>query len=1110
MIFNLVYGKSGSGKSKYIYEDLSNKIGTNKSIYLIVPEQSNLTAEKKLFEYTGKNTLLNVEVLTLSRMATRVFDELETSQKTRLSKTGKAMLIYDILSKEKSKLKFLGKSDKNIDIVGNMLTEFKKHGIGTADLAEFNSEDEYMNLKIKDISLIYQKYQEKIENNFIDENDTLEILAENLDKSNIFKGSLIYIDDFQGFTVQEFRVFEKLLLKADEITATVCSNELEGKSNKETDIFYFNKKFAKKLLELAKSYNAEINKIYLGESKRFRSEELVFLEKNLYELNRNKYTNNLENLKLFLANNSYSEMEYVAKEITRLVREEIYRYNEIGIVTKDVEGYEEDAKAVFAKYSIPLFIDTKKELNQNILIQYIISFLEIYSKNWSFDAVMNYVKVGLNKFKLEEIYELENYARKWGIKGSKWYNREFNYEPINDKQTRLEEIRKEVVEPLVEFKNKTQENRTFYEITKELYVFLTDRGINEILDKKIKEFDNIEISEEYNTSYKILIQIFDELVMLFKDEKVGFEKYKELLQIGIKNSELGKIPLLQDQVILGDTERSRSHKIKALFVVGINDGVFPAASREEGYLNDSDREILKAQGMEIAKTGEELLYEEEFNVYRTLSLPEEKLYLSYDSSDREGKSLRPSTLIKKIKRIYPNLVEDSDLEGSKVVIANENVAFEEALKAYRKFLDGEELSVEEEKLILYFYKAKNEEFKLAIDGSNYSNLPDRISKENIQSLYGKTLKTSISKLETYRRCPFSFHLTYGLGLKEKDELKMEAVDTGSFMHEVIDNFFKVLDENGENVKEITDERIEEICNKIIEDLLEESKYYTFSSTAKFKLLTRRLKKVVLKSIEYIVYTLRNSDFEVLGHEIEFNNLSEFKPIQMSLFDDNRLEIIGKIDRVDVGLVNNKQYVRVIDYKSSVKKMDLNQIASGLQIQLITYLDALTEQKDYEASGLLYLGMVDNIVKASKNMPEEEIEKEIRKAFKMQGFVLADVRVIKAMDKSLGAGETSNIIPVTLTKDEEISNYKSNSLNEEEFKNLQKAVKKAIKNISEAILKGNIDIKPYNYDKKTGCDFCNYKTICNFNTNIKGNEYDYINKYSKEFVLDQIAEDKDKI
>ena len=983
-----------------------------------------------------------------------------------------------------------------------MLTEFKKHGITVKEISEFNSKDEYMKLKLNDISLIYNKYQERIQNNYIDENDVLDVLSQNLEKSNIFNDAIIYVDDFQGFTTQEYRIFEKLFEKVYEIYFTVCSDELEKDSTKETDIFYFNKKFAKKLIELAENQKAKIKKVYLGDSKRYRNEELTFLEKNLYKINKNKYIKSLDNLNLFLANNPYSEMEYVAKEITKLVRISKYKYNEIGIVAKNLDEYEEDAKAIFRKYDIPFFIDSKKDLNQNILIKYIISFLEIYSSNWSYESIINYLKIGLNSFKLEEVYEFENYCRKWGIRGSKWYNRKFNYEPVNELQTKIEEMRKEIIEPLLEFKNKIVENRTFKEITKELYVFLIERKISKILDDKIKKIDNIEISEEYNTSYKVLIHIFDELVMLFRDEKVCFERYKELLQIGIKNSELGKIPLLQDQIVLGDVDRSRTHRIKALFVVGINDGVFPMAAREEGYLNDNDREILKNSGLEIAKTGKELLYEEEFNVYKTLSLPEEKLYLSYVSSDKEGKSLRPSTLIKKIKRLFPNLKEETKIEKNNLLF-NEKIGFEESLKSYKRFLEKKVISKDEEKLISYFYYNDKEKFSSAIKGLNYSNLPEIINYENIKKLYGKTLRTSISKLETYRKCPFSFHLTYGLKLKDKLELKIDAIDTGSFMHEVIDQFFKKIDESNENIKDISSEKIEEICNRIMEELLCQTKYYSFSSTAKFKLLTRRLKKVVVKSIEYIVYTLQNSDFKVLGHEIEFNNLSDFKPIQMSLFDDNRLEIIGKIDRVDVGLANNKQYVRVIDYKSSVKKMDLNQIASGLQIQLITYLDALTEQKDYEASGLLYLGMIDNIVKASKNMSEDQIEQEIRKGFKMQGFVLADVSVVKAMDKSLEIEKTSNIIPVSLNKEGEISNYKSNSLSADEFKSLQKAVKKAIKNISEEILKGKIDIKPYNYQKHTGCDYCKYKTICNFNTNIKGNEYDYINKYSQEYVLDKI-------
>lgn len=459
MKFNLVYGKSGSGKSKIIYEDIKNKIGTE-SIYLIVPEQSNLTAEQNLFKVTGENTLLNVEVLTLSRMASRVIMEVGGKLYTRLSKVGKSMLIYNILLKEKKNLKFLGKSDKNVDIVSNMLTELKKHNIDVQSLLNTNFDDQYMRLKLEDIETVYNAYEKQINEKFIDENDSMNILKENLQNTDMFKDSIIYVDDFLGFTSQEFGVFEELLKVCSEMTVTSCIDDLEKITNVENDIFYFNKKFAIKLLQIAENQNAEINKINLTELYRFKNDELKFLEKNLSENSKEKYKKSSENVELFLANNSYSEMEYVAKKIINLVKENNVRYNEIGIVTQNIESYLEDAKAVFDKYEIPLFIDSKKELNQNILIKYIIALLDIFAKNWSYDAMFDYLKVGLHEFNNEDIYELENYCKKWGIKGNKWYKRSFDYEPINDLQSKLEEIRLEIVKPLLDFKNSVFENKT--------------------------------------------------------------------------------------------------------------------------------------------------------------------------------------------------------------------------------------------------------------------------------------------------------------------------------------------------------------------------------------------------------------------------------------------------------------------------------------------------------------------------------------------------------------------------------------------------------------------------------------------------------------------------
>ena len=1095
----VVYGRSGTGKSSYIYNNIKKEIG-NKKIYLVVPEQSNLTAEQKLFKELNVETLMNVEVLTLSRMATRVLDEVGEKTRKLLTKVGKNMIIYDMLVKEKSKLKFLGKSDKNIEIVSNLITEFKKHNITTEFLDNVKIDEQYTKLKVEDIKKIYTKYEEKIQGNLIDENDELTLLYENLDKVDLFQDSIICFDDFLGFTTQEYKIFEKLITQAYKIMVTIPADSLFI-TKKENDIFYFNKKFANKLVEIATENNIKVTDVFLENNYRTKYNDLKYLEEAFAFNKLKRYKDENANIKLLCADNPYVEIENIAKTIFRLVKEEKYRYKDFLIIAGTVEEYRDDIKTIFSKYDIPVFVDEKKELNQNILIKYIIAMIDIFAKNWSFDSIFNYIKIGLSELDILEICEFENYCLKWGIRNKKWFEK-FEYEPVNDKQNYYEDLRKKIIIPLVNFKNKISQNRTVKEITKCLYEFLLQNNINVILDSKIKKINNIEIANEYNTSYKVLVKLLDEIVCIFGDEKISFEKYKEILQVGLNSSELGKIPALQDGVIFGDISRSRGSDVKVEFLIGVNDGKIPSSNKVEGYFNDEDRRILGELGVELAKDSKDNMYEEQFNIYRMLVLPSEKLYISYSSSDKSGEAIRPSILIKKINRIF-DLKEEIIPETE---ITTYNSTFEESLNLYKKFLNGDTISNEEKNLISYFYNKEQAAFKTAISGLNYTNMAEQINKMNITRLYGKTLQTSISKLEQYEGCPFSFHMKYGLKLREKNELQMRSLDTGNFMHEVIDLFFEELKNNNIDIKNIEDEDVENIVVKIIDELFKTSKYYVFSSTSKFKILSRRLKKVVLTSIKYIVYTLQNSKFSVFGNEVEFSKNSEYKPIVVELEDKTKVEITGKIDRVDVGKLNDKEYVRIIDYKSSVKSLDFNKVVAGLQIQLITYLDDICEQFNFNPSGILYMSLIDNIVKAPKNLSNEVIEEEIKKNFRMQGVVLADVEVAKLMDTKLEPGSSSNIIPFAIKKEGTITESRSNTIKAEDFSNLQKKVKKIIKQISREILNGNVEIKPYYYQKSTPCEYCNYKTICCFTPGIKGNDYKYIHKNSKQDVLEQIKEE----
>ena len=1106
MTLRIVYGRAGTGKSEFCYNEISNLINTEK-IYIITPEQFSFTAEKKLMDKISSGATFNAEVITFSRMAYRVLNEVGGVTSTGLTKSGKAMLIYSILNSQKNNLKFLNKSDENIEICLNAISEFKKHGVSVEKLSKEidSTQNRYLQTKLKDITTIYKKFEEQITGKYIDDTDLLTILAEKLEQTNMFKDSLIYIDEFAGFTSQEYEIIKKLLKCSKKVTVTVCTDEISTNSNPDTDIFYSNKVTLSKVTELIEK-NEEIEKVKLENSKRFKQEELKHLEENLYENQFKKYNKSQESISIFLAQNQYSEIENIAEDIVKKVRDKKYRYRDIAIITKDIQTYSSQIRAIFNMYGIPVFIDEKRSLSQNPIIQYILSLLEIINKNWSHESTFNYIKTGFLKIDNEDIFKLENYCIKWGIKHNKWTS-DFKYgiteESEKQEIKRLNEIRKQIVFPIENLKKNIQKERTAEKISKYLYMFLIEQEIETVLQERIEKLENlglIDIANEYKESYNIFVNLIDEITTIFKDDNITFDKYVNILKIGLKNSGLGKIPEVADQVIVGDVDRSRSHKVKAIYIIGLNDGVFPIVNKDEGFLNDSDRDILKNDGIELAKGTLDKLYEDNFNIYKAFATAEENLNLSYSSTDQEGKSLRPSILISKIKRIFPKIQEKSDVIVHKDEILTKKTTYEKLINNINRIKSGESIDPIWYSVYKYYKKDKEWSLKLEKDlkGINYTNLPEQINQKNIDKLYGNTLTTSVSKLEKYRSCPFSYYLQYGLNLKEKEQLKIQSLNTGTFMHEIIDQFFKKIKLENLILEDIEEEQIRKLVDEIINENLSLSKNYIFTSTAKYKLLVLRLKRIVTKALKYIIETLTQSQFDILGTEIEFSEKGKYKPIILNLENGKRVEIIGKIDRIDIGKNENGKYLRIIDYKSSIKNIDLNEVYEGLQIQLLTYMDAVCKEEDAMTAGVLYFSLLDQMIKSDKQISQEEIEEKIKANFKMKGLILADIKVVKMHDKTLSSG-ASKLVPAYVDKSGNLSK-KTNGITKEQFEDLQKYINKTIKEISKEILKGKIELKPYYKKGNTPCKYCSYKAICGFNTGFCKNEYNYIGSENKEEIL----------
>ena len=1110
MSLRLICGKAGTGKSDFCLEEVKKKINDNKKIYIITPEQYSFTEERKLLCKLENGSTMNAEVLTFARMAYRVLNEVGGVNKTSLSKSGKAMLIYDILDRKKKELNFLGKTKQNIELVETMITELKKHSVSLNNLEKLDTENIYLKKKLEDVILIYREFDKLLEGRYIEENDRLKILEMQLDKTEMFKDCIIYIDEFTGFTKQEFQIIKKLMKIADSVNITITTDNLDMGQDISQDLFYSNKQTADKLLYIARTNDIKCDKtVFLDTAYRFENEELAHLESNLEKVPFNQYKNDVENISITLIQNPYSEVENVAKKIIKLVKKG-YRYRDIAIITKQLDVYGSLSKAIFNEYQIPFFIDEKKELNQNLFAKYLLALLEIYSSGWSYESVITYLKSGFIDIEDEVIYEIENYAKKFGIKGSKWYQDEWKYGEDDEKVKYLNQVKNDIFIPLVILKEKFSEEKTVESMNTALFEFLIENKLEEKLKNKqeiLEEKGELELSKEQEVAWNIVVQILEEMTDLFGNRKVSFNNYRELLKIALNENGLGAIPQTQDEVIVGDATRTKIQEVKAIFILGVNDGQFPSIRKDEGFLNDSDREFFKENDIELAKGTLENLYEERFSIYKVLTTARERVFISYCSSDSEGGALRPSIYITKLKKIFPKIIEISDMNDEKFEIINEANTFDQLINNLREEKEGKDIEPIWHYIEKYFeesskWKVKLEQAKKALI---YKEQTDDISEENIKKMYGNTLETSVSKLEQYQKCAFSYFLKYGLKLKEQEEYKIRTIDTGTFMHETIDTFFHILREKNLEIGEMEDEQIYEIIEQIINEKLGLSKYYVFTSNEKFNVLTNKLKKVVFQSMKYLIEGLRASDFKVYANELEFKKGKECRPITLDLEDGRKVEITGKIDRVDVAKYGNNKYVRIIDYKSSVKSIDLNELVAGMQIQLITYLDATCKIDNMLPAGMLYYNLIEPVLKEDKPVSKEKIENDLKNKFKMNGLILADVNIIKLMDKNLVSG-SSKLVPALIKQDGSISEKKSSVADGIQFKNLMKHSNKIIKEISKEIMNGNIEIKPYcqRKIKKTACDYCEYSGICNFKeSNLS---FKYIDNDKKEDILARFKEE----
>ncbi|OCA99871.1 helicase-exonuclease AddAB subunit AddB [Clostridium beijerinckii] len=1146
MSIRFVYGRSGTGKSKFCIDEIKNnidkKLDLNKLI-LLVPEQYTFTTENKILHEIGEHAFFRTEVLSFKKMAHNIFEEYGGRVKEIIKESGRNMLIHRVINENIESLDYFNRMSREQgfnEIISEVISEFKKYNISIDSIRAIDEKinDNELYQKIKELMIIYEAFNLKMHENYIDGDDQLTLLNKKLLESSAYVDSEVWIDEFTSFTPQQLDIIRVLAKRCRRVNITFCIDNKSLNNNSEdiTDVFNIIKSTENKILKIMKENNIAYDKpVNLNNAIPYRFKdnlELDHIEKYFFSYPFNEYDKNPERITLYKASNIYDEIERVSKSITSLVRENGYRYRDISVVCRNIDDYEKIISVIFKDYNIPYFLDKKIQLLSNPLIVLISSAFEILLKNWSYESVFKYLKSGLTGMDNSYIDRLENFILEYGVKGYKWTSREIVNEKwfignseLTDDKVLIAEIMEEIRYPLMTFHNKINGKHKVKDICSAIYEFLVDVKVFDRINEWIKNFEELGLEDkvkEYSQVESIVIDILDQAVDVIGEERLEYSEFFRILSSGFANEEIGIIPVALDQVNIGDIARIKGRDVKVLYIVGINDGVLPASKKEEGLLSDRDRTTLGEVGINLSSTTRNKVFEEQYLLYIALTISSEYIMLSYPMADFEGKSLRPSIEISRMKKIFPNLIEESAIYDSKILenklskVIAPIPTFNELIISMRKDFDKEYIDPYWSEVYEWF--KNNGEFrdkvKNIFKGLSYSNIGDKVSKNKLRKLYQNDLEKlvfSVSKLEKYAECPFSYFVQYGLKAKNRKVYEFTPPDLGSFVHEMLDSFTNKVREDGILWSDLNNEKCKKIISNLIDKKLMDESNSILNSTKKFKYLAQRFKRVISKSVSVIASQIGKGEFEVFKTEFDFGSYSSGEAITLDLNDNEKVYLQGRIDRIDKLDLDGETYIRIIDYKTGAKKFDLNEIYYGLQMQLLVYLDALIRNSKYildkqvKPGAILYFKIDDPIIKSKKEMTDEEVEKEVLSTLKMKGLVLKDARVVKAMDKDIDG--YSLVIPASFKAD---GSFKATSdvVTEEEFRILREYVNRKMIEICEEMLSGDIKIQPTKNSNIAHCEYCDFSSICQFDTEIKDNKYKIIINKSTNDIWNNIKKEID--
>lgn len=1160
MSVRLIYGRSGSGKTELCLEEMREKLFEKPQgdpILYLVPEQMSFLSEYRLSTTPGLGGMIRAQVYSLPRLAWRILQETGGFSRHHLTSVGISMLIRKIIEDNKEELKIFQKaSDKNgfIQQMEKMLVEFKRYSINPESLADYESSgaqtpegQKAIKEKLHDLELIYKHFESALFDKYIDSEDYFRLLAEKIPSSPYLQQAEVYIDGFYSFTPLEFMIIEQLARHCKRLTITLpLDKPFKGQElPDELDLFRLTGETCHTLYEIVRANGLILEEeVYLDQQMRWQDPSLKHLELHFDSRPASRYEGETA-IHLCQAANRRAEIEGVARRIQELVRDGGYRYRDIAVLMRNSNDYRDILETILEDYSIPYFIDQKRTMLNHPLIELVRSSLETIIGNWRYEPIFRAVKtdllfkkdVHLAKVR-EQMDRLENYVLAYGIQGDKWTKRErWVYRRIRglefdnvvqtdaekEIENELNDLRLLITAPMLRMSRRIKKANTARKLCEAVYLYIEELDIPAKLEQwKLQAEQNGKLvqAREHDQAWNAVIHLLDEFVEMLGDEQVSAKQFVSILDAGFESMEFSLIPPAIDQVVAGDLEKSRLAEIKAAFVIGMNEGVLPAKVPEDGILGDEDREFLSAKGIKVAPGSKTRLLDEHFFAYRAFTIPSEKLFLSYPIANEEGKSLLPSVYIKRMMDLFPNVQQHYFVPDPSELGENEQLEYAANENTALAYLTGQlQLKKRSYPVYDFWWDVYNyymnhtvwkEPARKVLSSLFYENRTKPLSPQLSEELYGDEIEASVSRMELFHSCPFSHFTQHGLKLRERQVFRLEAPDIGDLFHAALKHIADAVMEQNLSWSNMTRSQCEQLAREAVERLAPRLQNEILLSSNRHHYIKRKLESIISRASYILSEHAKASGFSPIGLELGFGRSGKLPPLSFTLKNGVKMELAGRIDRVDKAVDDNGVYLRVIDYKSSEKDISMTEVYYGLALQMLTYLDIIvTHSKDLvgteaDPAGVLYFHVHNPVINSAKLLSMDEIEQEILKRFKMNGLMLGEQNVIRLMDQTLEDGD-SNIISAGIKKDGNLSK-RSKVASKQEFNSLRSFVRGKYVQTGNDIISGVVDIAPYKLKNKVPCTFCSFKAVCQFDQSIEHNEYRSLPSRKKEDVLASIGKE----